>query len=194
MLNLKDNPYPLLHNMNFNYYDSERIRSENGEWKLSEVAIVDDKVGTLFHTLIKPSFNVHPDWTYSRISKERLFETGMDFEITLEILEFYLVNKNVVGWYLEGEKKYISNILSKANSLHCAMKRFDPYRGIYNFKRGNYHYTKLCDALKFIGKDFKGGGHHYAIDDCNATKDVWQWMNQNPITGIITGGQYAQKK
>lgn len=192
MLNFKNNVYFHFQSMNFRFVDSEKILSENGEWKFSEVAVVDDKLGTLFHTLIKPKFKVHADWAYSRISKERLFETGMDFENALEILEFYLANNNVVAWYLEGEQKYISNILSGANSLHCAMKRFDPYRGIYNFKRGNYHYTKLSDALKLIGKNFKGGGHHHAIDDCYATQDVWQWMNNNPITAFFTGGQNAQ--
>ena len=43
-----------------------------------------------------------------------------------------------------------------------------------------------CDTF-LIGKDFKGGGHHHAIDDCNATKDIWQWMNKNPIITTIGG-------
>ena len=57
---------------------------------------------------------------------------------------------------MESEIELLPNVLSLAKQTYCAMKRFDPYRGVYNFRTGNYHYTKLSDALNLIGKDFYG--------------------------------------
>ena len=162
------------------FVDTSSIPSSDGKWKASSIAIADDS-GHLFETLIRPYFEIHETWLFRKVSKSRLFETGMEINTAIKIIKYYISNKNVIAWHMNGEKELMPNVLALAKTTHCAMKRFDPYRGVYNFSKGNYHYTKLHHALKLIGERFEGRGHHDDIEDVKALKKIWDWMNKNPI-------------
>ena len=171
------------------FVDTERILSKKRIWEMSEIAI-RDHLGIVFSTHIKPWFEIHESWSFSKVSRQQLYETGMELNDAMRIASFYIKNKNAIAWNMDGEKQLIPNVLSKAKTNCCAMKRFDPYRGVYNFSKGNYHFTKLKSALQLIGFKFKGRGHHNAIEDVNALKKIWDWMNVNPISTSFVGRIY----
>ena len=85
------------------FVDTSRIPSSDGKWKVSSIAIADDS-GHLFETKIRPYFQIHESWLFRKVSKSRLFETGMEINTAIKIIKYYISNKNVIAWHMDGEK------------------------------------------------------------------------------------------
>ena len=68
---------------------------------MSEIAI-RDHLGLIFSTHIKPWFEIHESWSFSKVSREQLYETGMELNDAMRIASFYIKNKKCncleYGW------------------------------------------------------------------------------------------------
>ena len=145
-----------------------------------EVALVGDDGSLILSSMVNPVKNTC-DRNAKKGLPDDLLKKAPLWDQYHYLIERYIEGMDVVVWNKDWDEKYFVNGFDAAHSTHCAMKRFDPYRGIYNYNKGNYHYTSLKEAAALCGLSFGEQGHHRAYSDALMTQKIWSWMDKTPI-------------
>ena len=145
-----------------------------------ELAIVSNTRGLIFHSYFNPGYCTQDILAKKGLS-DYLLQNASNFEDRVPEIVGHIRGHHIVSWHLDFDKEFFPDKLLCAKQTHCAMKRYDPYRGVYSLKYGNYRRTKLGDAMATCGIAYMRPGPHRAFSDAQAVLDIWLWMEENPI-------------
>jgi DNA polymerase-3 subunit epsilon len=147
------------------------------EGEAIEIAIIDKKGKSLFHSLIKPFGPIDPEAQYIHGITDEELATAPTFTEIYEQIATIITNRTVVIYNRNFDTGILAgdchragkpNLFEKAKKVTCAMKAYSKYVGEWSDYWHNYKWQQL-----------PYGGHR-ALSDCLGTLRVIQEMAATP--------------
>ncbi|MEA3642265.1 MAG: 3'-5' exonuclease [Lamprobacter sp.] len=161
------------------YLDLETTGLDPNRDEILEIGLLDANGQILLDSLVRPEHHRH--WIGAQAIHGIRPEDVRDAP-TLDSLRPQLIalltDAEVVIYNAEFEQGFLRAELATAASTHCAMRAFAEVYGEPRSYRG-YRWQKLQVAAAYIGYAWPGSAHR-AIHDCQATRAIWHWLQQQP--------------
>lgn len=140
-----------------------------------EIAIVAEDGEVLMDELVNPGRPIGFATTIHGISDEMVAHAP-PLEVLLPEVERLVRGARLVIYNAAFDTRFFPDGLGGAGRIDCAMHRFSrlfaPPAG-----RRSYRWWKLTDAADHVGHEWEGAAHR-ALADAQATRSVWNWIQQ----------------
>ncbi len=163
-------------NIEYLYIDTETTGLDLNDDELLRVSVISDECDCLFNTYVKP---VHKtQWPLAQdlngISPNMVQNASCKEEVMRQLSEI-IRGKHVVAYNMRFDQSFLRGAIENAESLHCCMEAYAEHVGIFDESKNHWHWHSLKVAVNDVNKDFEFSPHD-SLDDCRATREVWQWL------------------
>lgn len=153
-----------------------------GDDEVLEVALVDAAGTVLLNSLVRPVRKT--EWPEAMavhgITPDMVRHAPTLLELGDQIRSL-LQGRNVVAYHMAYDLGFLWPELDGHLTLgedifpHCALRRFQAVRGVWDQAKGDYKRWKLQDAAEWVGHEWTGEKHR-ALADAQACRSVWLWL------------------
>ncbi len=163
------------------YLDLETTGLNSIVDEILEIGILSESGEILLQTYVKPVNHTtwHDAQRINKISPKDVENAPSLDDIRSKIVEL-VKDKEVIIYNAGFDTKFLEDELNHAAGVECCMIEFAPIYGDFNEYRGNYRWKKLEVAAAHVG--FKGTNFHSAIEDCKATRAIWEYCIADEAT------------
>ena len=138
--------------------------------RLVEIAIVDDKGGTVIDSLIDPGISIPPDASRVHGITNAMVRGQPRLDLILPRLRSIFASaKEAVIYNSEFDMPFFPPDIWNGVTVHCAMRTFAQIQGT--------RWQKLDVAAAHVGHVWTGSKHR-ALADALAARSVWHWCTR----------------
>ncbi|TDX21849.1 DNA polymerase III epsilon subunit-like protein [Modicisalibacter xianhensis] len=160
------------------YLDTETTGLDPSRDELLEIAIVNDPGIALVDTLIRPQRC--QQWRLAQrihgIAPEDVRDAPALEDVLAEVVSA-VTGARLVIYNADFDLGFLPNeVLIAAADIVCCMDAFAEEYGEYSEYLGEYRRQSLAIAADYVGHQWQGHGHHRALADALACRDVWRFI------------------
>lgn len=160
------------------YLDTETTGLDPSRDELLEIAIVNDPGTALVDTLIRPQRC--QQWRLAQrihgIAPEDVRDAPALEDVLAEVVSA-VTGARLVIYNADFDLGFLPNeVLIAAADIVCCMDAFAEEYGEYSEYLGEYRRQSLAIAADYVGHQWQGHGHHRALADALACRDVWRFI------------------
>lgn len=171
------------------YLDTETTGLDPWSDDVLEITLLADDGTIELDTLVKPPA-ARTDWKAAEkihhITPEMVANAPALTDLVPTLVEIFSRYTDLVIYNRDYDLPFLQRAYIDAEmggyapihlKSHCAMKDYAEEIGDWNDYRNDFKWHKLTAAAAHVGHVWEGQAHR-ALADCQATRSVWHWLQQ----------------